>query len=264
MFKWLVWKFASRYVAGTTREEVLVAAANLNQLGYAATISLLGEDSSEEQATHDCEEYSKILTRIHERKLDCNISVKFTHLGESNIRMLSGLAEDYANSVCLDMESCNDKAAILKLYHSLKPQKCVSTVLQSKIKDSLTDVVDVENVRICKGIYKESKEVSFNGPETNSNFMSLVTHCRGKNKYVSVATHDLDIIYMCRNLLKGYDRCEFQFLHGVPMGDLPEQLKEDFKVRFYLPYGENWYPYCMRRAKENPHLVKNVISNLWR
>lgn len=265
MLKWLVWKFASRYVAGTTKKEVLDVAANLNQSGYAATISLLGEDSPKEQADHDREEYANILTRIYERKLDCNISVKYTHLGEENIRRLAKLATDYRNSICLDMESYKDKALILGLYHSLNSTERVSTVLQSRVKDCFADIFSIDNVRICKGIYKESKDISLIGPEINNRFIHMVAHCFAKQKYVSVATHDLKLIEQCREFLKDYDKCEFQFLYGVPMGDLPEQLKaEGFKVRFYLPYGENWYPYCFRRARENPNLIKNVISNLWK
>ena len=267
MIKWLAWKVISNYVAGETAEEAVQLAKNLEERGFSSTISLLGEGCTINESNLAFWEYILLIGLLEKKELnDCGISMKYTHLVEYNItRMFELIGRTRVNfPICLDMENYKNKRYIIDLYNKLKKQKKTSTVLQSRIRDSIEDIKQIDNVRICKGIYKESKDVSLFGEDVNSNFKKLVEHCVEENKYVSIATHDLDLIKDCEKILKEHKKCEFQFLYGVPIEEEANRLKESGqKVRYYIPYGKNWFQYCWRRAKENPNIVKHVIKNMF-
>lgn len=266
MIKWLAWKVISNYVAGETAKEAVQLAQDLEKRGFSSTISLLGEGCNKENSDLAFWGYIHLAGLLEKQNLnDCGISVKYTHLGSFNIiRMFNLISEaDFNLPICLDMEDYKNKKSIIDLYDGLKEYK-VSTVLQSRIKDSIEDIKHIEDVRICKGIYKERKSISLFGEDVNSNFKRLVKHCVEENKYVSVATHDVQLIKDCEEILNGYEKCEFQFLHGVPVEREANRLRESGqKVRYYIPYGRDWFKYCWRRAKENPNIIKHVVKNMF-
>lgn len=269
MIRWLAWRVISNYVAGETAEDAVQLAKGLEEKGFSSTISLLGEGCTDGESDAAFWEYMQLIGLLEKADLnDCGISVKYTHLGSYNISRILELVCHAKNKhkfpICLDMEDYQNKKYIIELYNELKKFK-VSTVLQSRIKDSIEDIKQIDNVRICKGIYKESKEITLFGEDVNSNFKELLRHCVKEKKYVSVATHDINLIEDCEKILKDYDKCEFQFLHGVPVEEEANRLKElGHKVRYYIPYGSDWFKYCWRRAKENPNIIKHVIGNMFK
>jgi len=281
--KWFVRFFSSPYVAGETIEQVLGHVKNINDEGFSATIDILGEhvldtDTSYEITADYCELYDK----ISQMSLDCNLSIKPTHLGLDlsldialkNFESITYKAKESSNFLRLDMESSLHTDNTYKIFSFCKNiYPNVGVVLQAYLKRSIADIERLAkpgfNLRICKGIYKENSTIAYHDPgDIRNNFLRLVETMIKKEAYACFATHDqylidriLDIIIK-RNISN--DKFEFQVLYGVPMGGRLEQLiNSGYKVRVYVPFGSEWYEYSLRRLKENPDIAGYVIKNIF-
>ena len=278
-------KFASRFVAGETLDEALVAVRALNAKGITASLDLLGESvTNEREARSAASDYLTILDRIHQQKLDANVSIKLTAMGMDISEDLCvaimhdvlGRAQTYDTFVRLDMESTayTDKTLRLfeeRLYPAYKAN--VGIVLQSYLYRTWSDVeraIQLKcRVRICKGAYKEPASVAFpDKREVDNNYVKCMHALLSEGNYPGIATHDPAIIAEAKRYVKeqgiDHSRFEFQMLYGVRR-DLQEQLvKEGYRMRVYVPFGTQWYPYLMRRLAERPANVAFITGNVVR
>jgi proline dehydrogenase len=278
-------KFASRFVAGERLADALAAVKALNAKGITASLDLLGESvNNEREARAAANEYLTILDRIHEQRLDANVSLKLTAMGMdiseelcvSIMHDILGRAQAYDTFVRLDMESSAYTERTLRLFYDrLYPayKNNVGIVLQSYLYRTWSDVEQaIQNrarVRICKGAYKEPAAVAFpEKKEVDANYVKCMQALMERGQYPGIATHDPAIIAEAKRFAKekGIDnaRFEFQMLYGVRR-DLQEQLvKEGYRMRVYVPFGTQWYPYLMRRLAERPANVAFITGNVVR
>ena len=283
MPKWFIKLFSKSYIAGHRPKEVIDVVKNLNSQGFSATIDILGEHINSQDKTNSVtKEYIQIYNDIAKNSVDSNISVKPTHIGLDismdlaleNFKILINKASESSNFLRIDMESSINTDSTFKIYDDLfKIYPNVGVVLQAYLKRSIADIEKLAgpgfNARICKGIYKENKNIAYQDPEDISkNFLAMAKAMLAKNSYACYATHDLQLIDDLVSLTKEMDadtsKFEFQVLYGVPMkGKLDELLKSGYKVRVYVPYGPDWYDYSIRRIKENPNIAGYVIKNLF-
>ncbi len=275
--------FARRFVAGETLEEALDAVVELNAKGITASLDLLGESvNNESEARQAGRDYLHILDRIHERKLDANVSVKLTAMGlDISEELCVGImhdilarARDYRTFVRLDMESSQYTEQTLRIFEQrLFPAypAHVGIVLQSYLYRTQADCERANEirarVRICKGAYKEPATVAY--PEkrdVDANYVRCMHMLMEKGNYPGLATHDEAIIAEAKRFASekgiGTDRYEFQMLYGVRR-DLQEGLVRDgYRMRVYVPFGTQWYPYLMRRLAERPANIAFITGNV--
>jgi proline dehydrogenase len=275
---------AKRYVAGETKEQALATIKSLNGKGFEATLDILGEHvASREEAGKITDAYIDLFHEISDHHLQSNISLKPTHLGldleysicEQNLFRILDAAVETDNFLRIDMEDSPHTDRTLTLYKQcLQHYESVGPVLQAYMHRSSNDLSQLSqsplNFRLCKGIYREPPDIALQDRAAiNDNFISLLQQAFNTDTYVAIATHDRDLIDRALVLIKQMNipnsRFEFQVLYGVPMnGKLEALLAEGFKVRIYVPYGEAWYDYSLRRLKENPNLAGYVLHNLFR
>jgi proline dehydrogenase len=277
--------FASRFVAGETIDEALDAVAALNAKGITASLDLLGESVTDENEARDAgRQYMHMLDRIHERKLDANVSVKLTAMGQdisedlcvAIMHDILGKARDYDSFVRLDMESSAYTDRTLRLFEDrLYPNypKNVGIVLQSMLRRTRSDVEHANQlkcrVRICKGAYLEPETVAYpDKADVDANYVACMQLLMSHGNYPGIATHDEKIIAEAKRYAMeqgiSHDRFEFQMLYGVRR-DLQEQLVRDgYRIRIYVPFGTQWYPYLMRRLAERPANVAFMTGNVMR
>ena len=286
--KFLVKIVASPYIAGITDEEMLQNVEKLNQKGFKVAIDILGEHvQTENEAKEVTNRYVAIYDEISKRNLLANLSIKLTHVGqdlgldivEKNLSKLVEAAKKNNNFLRLDMENAPYTSETIKLYKEMfNHYDQIGIVIQAYLHRSIDDIKalsnDKFNVRICKGIYVEDPSLVLNDyNDIRENYISLVKESLNNGSYVGIATHDeflIDSLYswiLEKNISK--DRYEFQVLHGVPMQKKLKKLMDDGNtVRVYLPYGDNWYDYSVRRLKENPkmagYIIKNLFSSIFR
>ena len=286
--KFLVKIVASPYIAGITDEEMLQNVEKLNRKGFKVAIDILGEHvKTENEAEEITKRYSRIYDEINKRNLLANISIKLTHIGQdlgidivrNNLSKIVEAAKKNNNFLRLDMENVPYTSETIQLYKEMfNNYNQIGIVIQAYLHRSIDDIKalsnDKFNVRICKGIYVEEPHLVLNDyNDIRENYISLVKESLNNGSYVGIATHDeflIDSLYswiLENNISK--DRYEFQVLHGVPMQKKLKKLMEDGNiVRVYLPYGDNWYDYSVRRLKENPkmagYIIKNLFSSIFR
>jgi len=281
--KWFAKPFAKPYVAGETIDEALKQIKFLNEKGYCATLDILGEHTLQtNEAKKIAQEYCLIYEKISDKNLDCNISVKPTHIGLSisydktinNLDRILKSAEKHSNFLRLDMESSNYTEKTIQMYHYCKSKyDKVGIVIQSYLIRSEKDIKLLANKnfnsRICKGIYNEPSSLAFKDHlQIKNNFLLLAKLMAKKEAYLGIATHDQDLIdqwlYWVKNNNISKQQFEFQVLYGVPMqGRLESLIERGFKVRVYVPFGPNWFDYSIRRLKENPSIVNYVLKNFF-
>ena len=279
--RWFVRPFAKPYVAGESLNEAIDIVRDLNKKGYAATMDILGEFvESTDEANQIKDDYAQVIQRIAEYGLDSTISVKPTHLGlglddalgEANIMALAQSGKDYGVGVTIDMENSPYTYQTFDIYkRALSIHDNMGTVIQAYLYRSLDDIKSLDsprlNLRICKGIYKESPEIAIqNRTAINNNYVEMAKTLLNGDGYACLATHDLSLIDRLEALIESEnipsDRFEFQVLYGVPMGNRLEALKaKGYKVRVYVPFGEAWFEYSVRRLKENPKIISYVMGN---
>jgi len=276
--------FAGRYVAGETARQALKIVRELNNKGYSATLDILGEHSENKVDALDVtQEYTDLYGYILSHNLNCNISIKPTHIGldieeecaQNNLNTLLKTARETNNFLRIDMENSPYTDASIKMYlEALIHYQNVGPVIQAYLHRSPDDICSLNgeklNVRICKGIYKESETIALNNKsDINDQYVDLVKAILNGGGYAGIATHDLTLInaldeWIIENQISP-DRFEFQILYGVPMaGRLEELLEKGYKVRQYVPYGEEWFEYSVRRLKENPVIITYVFKNMFK
>jgi len=282
--KWFARPFAKPYVAGETTQSVIEKVKELNNNGFSTTIDILGEHvDSDNEAKNILSQYLQLINNISENNLDSTISVKLTHLGlglseklaEQNILELAHYGNENNIGIAIDMENSIYTSITLELFQkALTIHAGLGAVIQAYLYRSIEDLKKLDssklNLRICKGIYREPSNIAISSrKKINENYLLLAkTILLGKG-YACIATHDLELINHLENFVEknkiSPNKFEFQVLYGVPMGNKLEYLKErGYKVRIYVPYGEAWFDYSIRRLKENPKIVSYIIGNIFK
>jgi proline dehydrogenase len=279
-------RLSSRFVAGTEIDDALRVAESVNRQGISLTLDSLGESVTTEGEAHRAAEiYHQLLDTIDARKLNANISVKLTQMGlELSPKLAEKIATSLAqhakaggNFVRIDMEDSKLTQVTLDIVRRLnaRPETkgAIGVVIQAYLYRSQADVeqllADGIRIRLCKGAYKEPAEVAFpRKSQVDENFVLLSKLLLDSDVYHGIATHDEAMVEAAKAYAKQHkiapDRFEFQMLYGVRR-DLQRKLVRDgYKVRVYVPFGQEWYPYFMRRLAERPANVLFLMKNFFR
>lgn len=281
----LIWLFAKRYTAGVDLSDAVEKVKCLNAERFRATMDTLGENITKiEEADAAREASLSVLDVIKSQGLDANLSVKLTQLGlkldparcEQNIRRILKEAQSRGLFVRIDMEDSSCTQETLNLYRTLrKDHTNAGVVIQAYLKRSPDDVQalvkdGLAHVRLCKGIYIEPADIALKRKdEIREQYMALAENLLESGSFIGIATHDIRLIKRSVEMIRrrniGKERYEFQMLLGVKENIRRRLVAEGHPVRVYVPYGKDWYPYSMRRLKENPAVAGHIIKNLlWR
>lgn len=282
MPKKLVWKFSKKYIAGETLQEAVDLVKELNKKGILATLDVLGEAvTKKEEAIEAKEEAMQVIEKIISENLQANLSIKPTQMGLSissdfaykQISELVQKVEGVNNFLRIDMEDSPYTTKTFNTFKRLKEKYSrVGVVIQAYLKRSMDDVKELNkintNYRLCKGIYVESPDIAYKDKEViRDNYLKLLEVIVSAGNYVGIATHDEYLINEAYKLIKKYnlmkDDFEFQMLLGVREDLRNKIVKDGYRIRIYIPYGEHWYQYSIRRLKENPTIAGYIFSNLF-
>jgi proline dehydrogenase len=272
-----------RFVAGEHLDDAVAAVRDLNHAGRLASLDCLGESvTSEEEARRAASAYSDMFDRIAAEKLTCNVSLKLTQLGldmsqplcEELLAEIVNRAASQGNFVRIDMEGSayTDRTIdICKRLHAKTDS--VGTVLQSYLFRTEQDARDLIasgcRLRLVKGAYKEPPSVAFpQKSDVDANYVKVMKILLTSGIYHGIATHDPRMLDAAKKFASEQairtEQFEFQMLYGIRT-DLQEQLiREGYRLRVYVPYGSDWFPYFMRRLAERPANLKFFLSNLFR
>jgi proline dehydrogenase len=272
---------ARPYIAGATLKDAVRVVRELNARGMMATMDVLGESvSTGHDAAEMCDRCIEVLNAIHDEGLDSNLSVKLTQIGlsfdtglcESNMRRLLDAASRLGNFIRIDMEDHPYTDATLALYRKLRRDYpgCVGVVVQAYLKRTKSDVETIvaegaSNFRLCKGIYVEPESIAYKDrEEIRESYKALLYSLLSRRVYTGIATHDDELIGHALTTVSGLglgrDEYEFQMLLGVRPGKRDELAGAGHRLRVYVPFGEKWYAYSMRRLKENPQMAVNIAK----
>ena len=276
--------FARRFIAGESIEEAIICVQDLPNKGLHLTLDYLGESvSSAEAAMAAAADYARIIEKIVASGIERNLSLKLTQLGldvdrataVDNMRRILEPADRHGFFVRIDMENSPYTETTLGIVGILWQQghRQIGTVIQSYLKRSEADIRQLNalgvRVRLVKGAYKEPKTAAYQKKsEVDAAFVDLMRLLLDEGTYPAIATHDPVMIDATKAYAKqkgcSADRFEFQMLYGIRR-DLQAQLvKEGYRVRVYVPFGKQWYPYFMRRLGERPANVGFVVKGLLR
>jgi proline dehydrogenase len=277
----IVGRVASRYVAGETLDDAVRVVRSLNGQGAMATVDILGEEVHERaKATAAVEEYVHVFDDIAREGLDSNVSIKLTLLGlkidegfcRDNVARIAETARRYGNFIRIDMEDSTCTDATLRIYHELQGRYGnLGVVLQAYMRRTLADIDGLPaagaNVRLCKGIYVEPRSIAWKGYETvRANFVAALEKLILRGAYVGVATHDEYLACQATALIDKHGlqphQYEFQMLLGVDEELRRILIAAGHRLRVYVPYGRDWYPYSIRRLRENPEVARHVLKAL--
>ena len=281
-------RISGRFVAGTQVEDALRATETVNQSGLGVSIDNLGENVTNiEEARASADLYHQLLDQISARGLKANVSLKLSHMGldvdeKVAYDLVAGLVSQAVamrprNFVRVDMEGSVYTQRTLDLVHELhrKPenQGCVGAVIQAYMRRSESDVENLLaegiRVRLCKGAYQEPPELAFQQKsEVDASYLRLMKTLMKSGVYHGLATHDENIIRQAKLFASDEkiprDSFEFQMLYGIRR-DLQQSLaREGWRMRVYIPFGVEWYPYLMRRLAERPANALFIAKNLLR
>ena len=272
----VVQRFSARYIAGATLPQAVQTVKSLNAAGKLATIDVLGEEiTHEDEARAIAEAYRGVFAEIERERLDSNVSVKPTALGlhlsydlcRENLEAVLHEAAASGNFVRIDMEDSTTTDETLRLYRGLRESghDNVGVVLQAYLRRTLDDVhalADLRpNVRLCKGIYVEPSSIAFTDHDAvRASFVRCLDALLDGGAYVGVATHDEWLIgeALARVDSLAPQEYEFQMLLGVREDRAAELVAEGHRLRVYVPYGEHWYGYSLRRLQENPAMAGTI------
>ena len=279
-------RVSSRFVAGTTVEEALKATEATNALGMSVSLDNLGENvTNAEEARHSAQLYHELLDRISQRRLDANVSLKLTHMGfdidqKLAIGIVSSLvqhAREQRSFVRVDMEGSAYTQRTLDLVQEIHGQPgnrgAVGAVIQAYLRRSEADIQKLvgQNIRIrlCKGAYKEPPEIAFpDKADVDANYVKLMKILLKSGIYHGIATHDEKMIEATISFAQAEKipatSFEFQMLYGVRRDLQRDLVKQGWRMRVYIPFGTEWYPYFMRRLAERPANALFVAKNLLR
>jgi proline dehydrogenase len=275
----IVGRVASRYVAGEELADAIRIVRTLNQQGAMATLDVLGEEVSErEKATAAVEEYLRVFETIDREKVDSNVSIKLTLLGlkidegfcRDNVARIVETAKRFGNFVRIDMEDNTTTDATLRIYRELHGRfGNLGVVLQAYMRRTLRDIEELPehgaSVRLCKGIYVEPRRIAWKGFETvRHNYVQALDKLFSRGVYVGIATHDEYLACAATALIDKHglkrDQYEFQMLLGVDEELRRILIEAGHRLRVYVPYGRDWYPYSIRRLRENPEVARHVLK----
>jgi proline dehydrogenase len=281
-------RVSGRFVAGTEIADAVRVTQAVNRSGMSVSIDNLGENvTNPDEAKHSAQLYQQILDAIAANGLNANISLKLTHMGldvdEALAReLVSGLVAKAASMnppgfVRVDMEGSPYTQRTLDFVHGLHSRpghgNSVGTVIQAYLKRSEADVEKLLSerirIRLCKGAYKEPASIAFESKaDVDANYIKLMKILMKSGIYHGLATHDENIIREAQAFANreklSRDSFEFQMLHGIRR-DLQQSLVRDgWRMRVYVPFGTEWYPYFMRRLGERPANVFFIARNMLR
>ena len=287
--KAIVRNVSKRYIAGATLDDAISTVRSLNSKGAMATVDVLGEfittlDQARENTRYCCE----VLRRIHKDGLQSNISIKLTSLGlaldgtmcEQHVREIIITAREHGNQlVRMDMENSPYTTLTIDLYRKLRKEFTnIGVVLQSYLRRTPSDIeellaegsaIDIQtNVRLCKGIYTELEAIAFQKHgEVQQNYMLSLDKLLKARAYVGIATHDEVLIDGAKKLIQKYgisnNAFEFQMLLGVRENIRDALIRDGYRLRVYVPFGEDWYGYSIRRLKENPKMAGYIVKAMF-
>lgn len=272
-------RVARRFVAGETMDEAIAVTKKLNAQGLRVSLDVLGESVTGEDDTRAVVAgYADLLEHIQREGLDASVSLKLTHLGldiaedlcVANLRQVLTAARERAILVTVDMESSAYTDRTLRIYRTMRDDygfANVGAVIQSALRRSRDDMralaAEGARVRLCKGAYLEPPEVAFpDKSDVDAQYVAILREYlqTGSNARLEIATHDEKMIAAAlETITTGQippDRYEFQMLYGIRSARQLELAAAGYPVRVYVPFGDAWYPYFMRRLAERP-------ANLW-
>ncbi|HUE23710.1 MAG TPA: proline dehydrogenase family protein [Bryobacteraceae bacterium] len=276
-------RLSARFVAGDNLPDALETCRRINGEGIAVTLDHLGENvTSLEEAAASRDAYLLALTEIAKLKIDGNVSLKLTQFGmdlsleecTANVEALVRQAAALGTFVRVDMEASEYTERTLDLVTNLHGRhKATGTVIQAYLHRSRKDVEMLcargIRVRLCKGAYLEPPAVAFQSKaDVDRNFVELTNLLLETGVYPAIATHDEKIVEQTKRFVEARkisrDSFEFQMLYGIRRDIQKRLVKEGYRLRLYVPYGQAWYPYFMRRLAERPANVFFLLRNLLR
>jgi proline dehydrogenase len=276
-------RLAARFIAGETLEEAVGVVRRLNADGFTATLDFLGESVQEAaEAEAACTVYLEILDRLAAERLASHISVKLTQLGLAieedlayrHLSAICALAARHRNFVRVDMESSAFTEPTLRVFRAVNaPRDVAGIVIQSYLYRSEKDVEDLlkwgARIRLVKGAYDEPRTIAYpRKRDVDGNYSRLMAALLSSGIYHALATHDVRLIDATRHYARAHripsDRYEFQMLYGIRRDLQRALLRQGERVRLYVPYGHEWYPYFMRRLAERPANLLFLMRNLAR
>lgn len=271
---------ASQVVAGMTIESAIRKVQELNEKGLLCTLDHLGEFVSNREEAMEATDYNvRTLEAIAISGVNCNLSVKMTQLGLdidrdfclANMRKIVATAKKTNNFVRIDMEDYGHCQITLDILNELRQEyDNVGTVIQAYLYRSEQDITDLQGVslRLVKGAYKESPEVAYQPKEeVDANYLKIIQAHLLSGSYTAIATHDHEIIDAVKNFVKvndiPLDRFEFQMLYGFRRELQLNLVKEGYKIRVYVPFGDDWFGYFMRRLAERPQNISFALKGFF-
>ena len=276
-------KVTRRFVAGDTLEEALAVCGRLQGEGVFSTLDHLGENvSTIEEASASCDAYVRALEQIGKRRLSSTIAIKLTQFGLDlsseaclqNVRRLEAEAKAAGSRVEIDMESsAYTERTLATAIQAGSEGGCVRVCVQAYLHRSAADIDRLNAaavpVRLVKGAYREPASVAFpRKQDVDAKYMELMKILLDRGVYPAIATHDERIIQEALEYVQGRsirkESFEFQMLYGIRRDLQRKLIGQGYRLRLYVPYGTEWYPYFMRRLAERPANLWFVLRNLLR
>lgn len=280
--KFMVRVFAGKYIAGEELQDAINLVKQLNSKGIFATLDVLGESvKNKEEAIEAKKKCLEVIEAIETNKLMANLSIKPTQMGLAideefayqQILEIVQKAKSFNNFVRIDMEDSPFTDPTIRVYKKVNEKiGHVGVALQAYLKRTLSDIEQLNklgtNYRLCKGIYVESESIAYKKRQAiRDNFLKALRLMLENRNYVGIATHDDYLVGNSYKMIKEMnipkDKFEFQMLLGVKE-ELRDRINSDgYKVRIYVPFGEDWFAYSIRRLKENPQIAGYVFKNIF-
>jgi len=276
-------RLAQRFVPGEDLAPAVEAARRSNRAGMTASLDQLGENVlSREDAERARQAYTDALDRIAAENLDANVSLKLTHLGldlgddfcAEQLRIVTERASALRNFARVDMEGSPYTDRTLRIVKQVRAETdAVGTVIQAYLYRSKKDIQDLLSIgcriRLVKGAYKEPSQIAFpRKKDVDANYLKLMQLLLPSGIYHALATHDPNMIEATirfaaeRGITK--DKFEFQMLYGIRTDLQSRLVREGYRVRVYIPFGQDWFPYFMRRLAERPANLVFFARNFFR
>jgi len=278
--KWGFRLGAEKFVAGTTIDSVMDTIKELNHHGISCTLDNLGEFVSDKaEASMAKNEIIRVLDKIHAENLDCHVSIKLTQLGldidqefcVENTKEILSTASNYDIFINIDMEKYTHYEKTLEVLAALRTEyHNIGTVIQAYLYRAEEDLEGLKDIRIrlVKGAYKESDEVAFQSKdEIDRNFIKLAKKRLLGDAFTSIATHDHNIINELKAFIKengiSRDKFEFQMLYGFRTEMHYDIAEEGYQFCTYIPFGNDWFGYFMRRLAERPQNMNLIVKDVF-